>query len=76
MSRSTLDTPLSKRLLMALSLAIVTAVPTTANAFSATPQTATFNGAALSQTNKSQQWLVADRKDDKDEKKDRDDDRG
>ncbi|XGV96818.1 MAG: hypothetical protein ACAF41_29355 [Leptolyngbya sp. BL-A-14] len=76
MSRLPLDTSLSKRLLTALSLTIVTAIPATANAFSTSSPTATSNGVAVSQADKSHYWLVADRKDDKDEKKDRDDDRG
>ena len=63
----------SKRLFTATSLAILAAIPLTADAFALTPQASTFDGVSLKQKANTHQWLLADKggKDDKD-----DDDQG
>lgn len=66
---------LSKRLLAATSFALLTAIPVAANALTLTPQTTQSDGTAISQTDGSGRWLMAD-KDDKDDKRGRGDDRG
>jgi len=65
----------SKRLLTVTSLAMLTAVPVAANALTPALETKS-NGSAISQSDKTQQWLMADKKDDKDDKKGRNDNRG
>lgn len=69
MSRSPSVTSFSKRLLAATSLAILTAIPTTAHAL--TPQTNVLGEASVWRNANSYQWLMAD----KDDKKGRDNDR-
>ncbi|MBW4692523.1 MAG: hypothetical protein KME27_12240 [Lyngbya sp. HA4199-MV5] len=76
MSRSLLAKSFSKRLLTATGLAMLTAFPATASAFHPTAQPTSLDGTTLSQTAQGSQWLVADKKDGKNGKKDRDDDRG
>ncbi|MBM0743746.1 hypothetical protein JOY44_19345 [Phormidium sp. CLA17] len=66
---------LGKRLLAIASLALLTAIPATANALTLTSQTNQTNEASISQSASTQQWLMAD-KDDDDDKKGRNKDRG
>jgi hypothetical protein len=54
---------------------MLTAVPVAANALTPALETKS-NGSAISQSDKTQQWLMADKKDDKDDKKGRNDNRG
>jgi hypothetical protein len=75
-SRSPVTGSLSKRLLAATSLAILTAIPVAANALTLSPQSDSLSGASVRQGGNTQQWLVADKKDDKDDKKGRDNNRG
>ncbi len=65
---------LSKRLLTITSLAILTAMPLAANASAMTPQKSTLARASISQGADTHQWLIAGKKDDKDDKKGRDND--
>ncbi len=71
MSRTPSIKFLSKRLLTAAGLAMLTAIPATASVFNPASQATSPNSASLSQTTGGDQWLVADKKNGK---KDRDDD--
>ncbi len=74
MSRSPSVTSMSKRLFTAMSLAVLAAIPVTADAFALTSQTSTLDGASLQKDAANpHQWLMADKddKDDKDDKKGR-----
>ncbi|PSB23959.1 hypothetical protein [Stenomitos frigidus] len=65
---------MSKRLFTAMSLAVLAAIPVTADAFALTSQTSTLDGASLQKDAANpHQWLMADKddKDDKDDKKGR-----
>lgn len=75
MSRSPSVRSLSKRLFTTTSLAILVAMPITANAFALTPQSSLSNGSSISQGTNTHQWLIADKKDDKNDKKGRNNDR-
>lgn len=62
---------LGKRLLTLTSLALLTSIPVAANALTSTSQSSTPDGISINQNGDSQRWLVADKKDDKDDKKGR-----
>ena len=62
---------LGKRLLTLTSLALLTSIPVAANALTLTSQSSTLDGISINQNGDSQRWLIADKKDDKDDKKGR-----
>ncbi len=67
---------LGKRLLAVTSLALLTAIPVAANALTLTPQSTQSAGVSISQSSKTQPWLMADNDDDDDDKKGRNNNRG
>ena len=62
---------LGKRLLTLTSLALLTSIPVAANALTLTSQSSTLDGISINQNGDSQRWLIADKKNDKDDKKGR-----
>jgi hypothetical protein len=71
MPYSLLAKPLSKRALTAISLALLTAMPSAAYAFAPNPQASTFGEMSAKQNLDSQQWLMADGDDDDDDDDDK-----
>jgi hypothetical protein len=76
MPYSLLAKPLSKRALAAISLALLTAMPSAVYAFAPNPQASTVGEMSAKQNAGSQQWLMADGDDDNDDKKNRNRNRG
>lgn len=78
MSHSPASVLLNKCLLTTTSLAMLTAIPAATHAFTLSPQSNPFGEVSVHQSEKTSQWLMADKddddKDDKDDKKGRDDD--
>lgn len=67
---------LSQRIFILTSLAAVTSCPVAVHAFSSSPSADSFGQAGVGQRQSAKSWLLADKKDNKDDKKGRDDDRG
>lgn len=66
---------LGRNLLAVTSFALLTAIPVAANALTPIPLASKSDGATLSQSSSTRQWLMADKKDDKNDKKGRNNNR-